>query len=289
MSEIFLCENLSKTYGKHVIFENLNFSIRQGEIFVVLGKNGAGKSTLIKILLGMIKASSGAISYRGEKVKTNENFYRNVSAVLESVENVYPFLSGWENIRYFLSMSGKTIQNEKERMNELIERFNMKEAIHKPVGTYSRGMQQKLAIICCLARNTETIFLDEPTLGLDFEANQEMMNIISDLAKKEKKTIILTSHQADVLDNLSDTVLLLNNHKQLYCGKYKEFIKQYKPQSFELQTVQNNIVQKKTFPTSESASEELSKLLHAGHTLLEFHEREKTIEDILLEVYSENN
>lgn len=168
MEEVIKCQNLTKKFGQEVIFEDLSFAINKGEIFVILGKNGAGKSTLIKILLGMIHATKGEVKYAGIKKNNSAQLYSKMGAVLESVDNIYPFLSGIENIRYFLSLSGKSYKKEKQKVHQWVRRFHLQHAIHKPAGAYSRGMQQKFAIICALVKETDILFLDEPTLGLDF-------------------------------------------------------------------------------------------------------------------------
>ncbi len=290
MEEVIKCQNLTKKFGQELIFEDLSFAINKGEIFVILGKNGAGKSTLIKILLGMIYETKGEVKYAGIKKNNSAQLYSKMGAVLESVDNIYPFLSGIENIRYFLSLSGKSYKKEKQKVHQWVQRFQLQQAIHKPAGAYSRGMQQKLAIICALVKETDILFLDEPTLGLDFQSNKEIMAIIEELAHQEQKTIVLTSHQADVLETLSDRVLLLNNGKQLYYGSYSTFIKQFESDMYEI--VFNFLGEPSKeiiLEGEETAQLELQNLIKQGYQINRFEKRKKNIEEILREVYHENS
>ncbi len=290
MEEVIKCQNLTKKFGQELIFEDLSFAINKGEIFVILGKNGAGKSTLIKILLGMIYATKGEVKYAGIKKNNSAQLYSKMGAVLESVDNIYPFLSGIENIRYFLSLSGKSYKKEKQKVHQWVQRFQLQQAIHKPAGAYSRGMQQKLAIICALVKETDILFLDEPTLGLDFQSNKEIMAIIEELSHQEQKTIVLTSHQADVLETLSDRVLLLNNGKQLYYGSYSTFIKQFESDMYEI--VFNFLGEPSKeiiLEGEETAQLELQNLIKQGYQINRFEKRKKNIEEILREVYHENS
>lgn len=290
MEEVIKCQNLTKKFGQELIFEDLSFAINKGEIFVILGKNGAGKSTLIKILLGMIYATKGEVKYARIKKNNSAQLYSKMGAVLESVDNIYPFLSGIENIRYFLSLSGKSYKKEKQKVHQWVQRFQLQQAIHKPAGAYSRGMQQKLAIICALVKETDILFLDEPTLGLDFQSNKEIMAIIEELARQEQKTIVLTSHQADVLETLSDRVLLLNNGKQLYYGSYSTFIKQFESDMYEI--VFNFLGEPSKeiiLEGEETAQLELQNLIKQGYQINRFEKRKKNIEEILREVYHENS
>jgi len=234
MPKLIEAKHISKSYGKQIIFENLNFEINVGEVLVILGKNGTGKTTLVRILLNMLYPDSGEILLRGKNIRSLGNkLYREMSAVLETVDNTYSYLTGQQNIDYFMSLYG--ISPKKNGViSETIDIFGLNAHIHKKVGDYSRGMKQKLAVICSLINDSKIIFFDEPTLGLDFQANKELLKIIKNLAKIQEKAIVLTSHQSDVLSALSEKVLFLNDGRQMFFGEYSEFISKNSVEKYEL-------------------------------------------------------
>ena len=161
---VFEVKGIEKRYNNKRILHNISFEIPESNITVILGKNGAGKTTLIKLMLGMISADKGDILFKGEKLlDIGHSYYQNVSAVLESVDNVYPFLTGKQNIEYFIGLSKQSIHYMNDSIQALIDEFDLRDAIDEPVGGYSRGMLQKLSLIISLMTNAEVLFLDEPT------------------------------------------------------------------------------------------------------------------------------
>lgn len=228
MNPLIKVEKLTKSYQQQQVLSHLNFTIKNERILAILGKNGAGKTTLIKILLGMISPTEGNVFYQEKNITSYKNgLYQDFSAVLEAVDNLYPYLTGMQNIHYFLSLQKIKHSNKHKEIEDLVNVFDLQDAIDKKVGGYSRGMQQKLAIICALLSEMKVIFLDEPTLGLDFKANKELISTIKRLAKHHHKTIILTSHQSNVIENLADDILLLDEGKIVYHGTYENFITKY--------------------------------------------------------------
>jgi ABC-2 type transport system ATP-binding protein len=228
MNSILSARGLTKSFEKHIVFKNLTFEVPENTVFTILGKNGAGKTTLINLMLNILTPDSGEVYYRGKKIKLLGNtIYNDFSAVLESIDNLYEYLSGKQNIEYSLSIHKIKPDDKKRQMNELIELFELQEDIHKKVGTYSRGMRQKVSLICTLLHDSKLLFLDEPTLGLDFQANHELLQYIRTDIKQAGKTVILTTHQADVLENVSEYLLLLDDGSIVYQGKYSSFKEQF--------------------------------------------------------------
>ena len=180
---VFEVKGIEKRYNNKTILHNISFEIPENNITVILGKNGAGKTTLIKLMLGMISADKGDILFKGENLSDiGHSYYQNVSAVLESVDNVYPFLTGKQNIEYFLGLSKQSIGYMDDNIQALIDEFDLRDAIDEPVGGYSRGMLQKLSLIISLMTNVEVLFLDEPTLGLDFQSSKQLCQKIKQLS-----------------------------------------------------------------------------------------------------------
>lgn len=144
MSEISV-QHINKSYGDNHVLDDVSFTVPSGKITVVLGKNGAGKTTLIKLMLNMISAGSGDILYDGISVKKlGCRLYRQISAVLESVDNLYPFLSGRQNLKYFLDLAQSHKSYADASIQSLLSDFDLIEHMDKPVGEYSRGMLQNL-------------------------------------------------------------------------------------------------------------------------------------------------
>ena len=234
---VFEVKGIEKRYNNKTILHNISFEIPESNITVILGKNGAGKTTLIKLMLGMISADIGDILYKGENLlDIGHSYYQNVSAVLESVDNVYPFLTGRQNIEYFIGLSKQSIHYMNDNIQVLIDEFELRDAIDEPVGGYSRGMLQKLSLIISLMTNAEVLFLDEPTLGLDFQSSKQLCQKIKQLSTEQHKTIILTSHQAEIIELLADYVIVIDEGAVVYQGDYQNFLQQV-PHTQEFEAV----------------------------------------------------
>ena len=188
-------------------------------------------------MLGMISADKGDILFKGENLSDiGHSYYQNVSAVLESVDNVYPFLTGKQNIEYFLGLSKQSINYMDDNIQALIDEFDLRDAMDEPVGGYSRGMLQKLSLIIALMTNAKVLFLDEPTLGLDFQSSKQLCQKIKQLSTEQNKTIILTSHQAEIIELLADYVIVIDEGEVVYKGDYQDFLQQV-PHTQEFEAV----------------------------------------------------
>jgi ABC-2 type transport system ATP-binding protein len=216
-------ENLSKNFGNKLVLKQINYQIEEGKVNVLLGKNGCGKTTLIKMMLNILTPSAGTIKYRGKELKhIGQTYYHQVNAVLENSHNNYGYLTGQGNIDYLKSLYDQTIDDEK--IEQLFKDFGLLSARYEKVSTYSRGMKQKLAIICALLNDAQLLFLDEPTLGLDYKSNLELIKQIKRMTETEGKTVILTTHQVDVLKSLSDRIIFIADGGVRFEGDYLAFL-----------------------------------------------------------------
>ena len=204
-------KGLKKSFKAKEVLKNLNLSIKEGEIVCLLGNNGAGKTTLINCILRMIQADAGSIFLDGRDIFTykNEEYFSKVNALLESSVNVYDYLTGWQNIEYFSGLL--KLDSENEKIKTYISLFELEEAIHEAVGTYSRGMRQKLALLIALMSSPKLLLLDEPTLGLDIQSKLSVIQILNTIIKTEKIAVLLTSHQMDVVQKLQSRILILKD------------------------------------------------------------------------------
>lgn len=220
----FHLHQVTKKYKNHTVIDSVSFSIPENKITVILGKNGAGKTTLIQLMLGLILPNSGEIHYHNQPISAmGSALYTHVSAVLESVNNVYPYLTGKQNIEYFLRLSNSRKHFSDASVQTLLYELDLQDSIHQSVGEYSRGMLQKLALIIALIGDAELLFLDEPTLGLDFVSTHQLLQKIKSLTTHEGKTIVLTSHQSNIIEELADYVILIDEGTILYEGDYLPF------------------------------------------------------------------
>lgn len=206
-------ENLVKDYltrkGMVRALAGVSFRVQEGEIVGLLGPNGAGKTTTIKILCGLVRATAGKVEVFGVPSHRPE-VGRYVAAVLEGSRNVYWRLSVWENLRFFAGLQGIPVREARRRAQELLAFFGLSEKKNTVANLLSQGMKQKLAIACALIKGTPVLLLDEPTLGLDVEASHEVRGLIRELARKERKTIVLSSHDMRVVEDTCERVIILS-------------------------------------------------------------------------------
>jgi ABC-2 type transport system ATP-binding protein len=202
---------LSKTYRSALVaVDNVTLTVPAGTVLGLLGPNGAGKTTTIKMIAGLIVPSAGSIRLNGFDVaRQRSHAVRQIGAVLEGSRNVYWPLSAWQNLLYFGRLKGLRGTEIKPRAQQLLTDLDLWERRHETVGSYSRGMQQKVAIAAALITDPPIILLDEPTIGLDVEAARTVKQWIAQLARDEGKTIVLTTHQLDAAQQLSDRVAVI--------------------------------------------------------------------------------
>lgn len=183
--------------------DDINLEIRKGELFCLLGPNGAGKTTLMKILTGLLQATSGEIMIDGlpvEKVKARIGLMLGYSMI-------YYLISGYENLEYFAKLYN--VDDYKNRIMELAEFLGLEDVLNERVEYYSTGMKSKLALARALIHNPDILLLDEPTLGLDPYISLEVRKKIKDMGK----TIILTTHYMEEAEQLSDRIGFLSKGK----------------------------------------------------------------------------
>jgi len=208
MSDITLSvKGLKKVIGKREIIKGLNFELKKGEVFGFLGPNGAGKTTTIRMLVGLIRPSSGSIQICGYDVQKNFTEAMNhLGCIVENPE-LYPFMSGWENLLHFSRMLPNI---DKDRMNEVIQLVGLQDRIHDLVKTYSLGMRQRLGIAQALLGKPKLLILDEPTNGLDPSGIREMRKFIRYLAEEEGLSVLVSSHLLSEIQLLCDRVAIIS-------------------------------------------------------------------------------
>lgn len=219
--QVLLAHSLRKRYpkGKGWIeaLRGVSLELFPGEILFVLGPNGAGKTTLVKILAGLIEPDGGRVEVRVDGRPTW------LGVVLEGSRNLYWRLSALENLIYFGTLRGLTPKEAKRRGLELLETVGIPDKAHQTVGTLSRGQQQRTALAAALVHDPPVLFLDEPTLGVDLEAQEAIRSLLLRL-KEEGKAILLTTHQLDLAEAVADRVVILLEGEVALEGRTQEVL-----------------------------------------------------------------
>lgn len=208
-------EGLTKKYKDVIAVDNLSLSVRQGELFSLLGVNGAGKTTTIKMLSCLTQPTSGDAFLNGKSICKDTASVKAFIAVSPQETAVAPGLSVCENLELMCGVHGFTKEKQTSKVTELTERLGLETVMKKKAGKLSGGWQRRLSIAMALISEPEILFLDEPTLGLDVLARSELWDIIRSL--KGKVTIILTTHYMEEAEALSDRIAIMKDGKLLIC------------------------------------------------------------------------
>lgn len=200
--------NLHKKIRKREIIKGISFEVMPGEVFGFLGPNGAGKTTTIRMIVGLIKPTSGTILIGGKDIRKNfTEAMRGLGSIVENPE-FYTFLTGQENLAYFARMDSSI---KKERIQEVTELVGLEKRINDRVSTYSLGMRQRLGIAQALLSNPKLLILDEPTNGLDPSGIHEMRDFIRALARNEGISVLVSSHLLSEIELLCDRVAIMTD------------------------------------------------------------------------------
>jgi ABC-2 type transport system ATP-binding protein len=236
----FELNSLSKIYhrGKGTTVravDNLNLSVPVGQVIGLLGPNGAGKTTTIKMMCGLVTPTSGRVHLNGYDVARERPLaVRQVGAVLEGARNVYWSLSAWQNLLYFGRLKGLSRRVIVPRAEFLLHSLDLWEQRHQAVGGYSRGMQQKVAIAAALITDPPILLLDEPTIGLDVQTARTVKDWIARLAHEEGKTIVLTTHQLALAQELSDRIAIINQGHLLTDQPVRALLDRFRQDLYEI-------------------------------------------------------
>ena len=165
-------QNLTKTFNGKTVLNGISFEVKEGEIFGYLGPNGAGKTTTMRIILGLLKPTSGNVLVQGQNLGENEELRNKVGVLLEN-DGLYEGLSAHENLDYYAQLYGISDGvARKRRIGELLDFVGLSDRMSEKVGTYSKGMKRKLGLVRSMVHNPDVLFFDEPSSGLDPEAQR---------------------------------------------------------------------------------------------------------------------
>jgi ABC-2 type transport system ATP-binding protein len=216
------CQQLSKKYGRgrraKWALEDLNLQIKPGQVYGFLGPNGAGKTTTIRLLLNLIRPSRGGVFLFGQPL--SQDSLARVGAMVEGA-SFYPYLSAWDNLRVLGWTSG---QFDPARAQNLLAEVGLAERAGDKAGAYSTGMKQRLGIAGALLNNPDLVILDEPTNGLDPAAIVEMRHFIRRLAHEEGKTVFISSHLLNEIQQTADRVAIIQAGRMLAEGRIEDLL-----------------------------------------------------------------
>lgn len=204
--------NVDKRFAKKVVLNNISFEIQKGDLIGLIGNNGAGKSTTIKITLGLLKADSGLVSLYGQNSYNLDNETKKKIGVVFDNPCLINKLDAYSNIKYFSKHYNLTDKQIEKRYKELANIFKF-EPGQKKVSELSKGMRQKLNIIRAFIHDPEFVILDEPFSGLDIQSQIELKKYIKILKESYNLTMLISSHNLNHLEDLADSILLINNGK----------------------------------------------------------------------------
>jgi ABC-2 type transport system ATP-binding protein len=221
--QIIEVRGLTKKFGNLTAVNNLNINVFRGDVFGFLGPNGAGKSTTIRMLLTLIKPTSGDIKIFGESLKRNrEKILRKVGAIVEKPD-FYLYLTAYKNLEILGKISGADTSNKK--IMEMLELVGLAKRYKSKVKTFSHGMKQRLGLAQALLHDPELIILDEPTTGLDPQGMKEIRDLIIYLSKVKNKTVFLSSHILHEVEIIASRMIIINKGTAQVEGTVDELLK----------------------------------------------------------------
>ena len=218
LEPIIKISGLTKVYGEKRAVDNLYLTVGKGEVFGLLGPNGAGKTTTVLMLLGLTEPTEGFAWIDGHDCIREPIAVKRIVGYLPDNVGFYNDLTGRENLRFTGRLNGLSGDFLEQRIEELLERVGMTEAADKKAGTYSRGMKQRLGVADVLMKDPKVIIMDEPTLGIDPQGMRELLELIRQLAEEDKRTIMISSHQLQKIQQGCDRVGIFVKGKLIACG-----------------------------------------------------------------------
>jgi ABC-2 type transport system ATP-binding protein len=211
-------ERIDKSLGGRQILKGVTLSVMRGDIFGYLGPNGAGKTTTIRIILGLMKATSGTVSILGKDVQDDKTRC-NIGFVLEA-DGLYDNMTAWNNLMYYARLYG--VDKPAEKIDAALKLVGLADRGSDKVASYSKGMRQRLALARALAPDPELLVLDEPTAGVDPTGQIDIRELMLDLVHKRGKTILLSSHNLDEVQRICNRIALIHKGEiRLYGEKDK--------------------------------------------------------------------
>lgn len=300
--DILTIDSLSKSFGNNKVIDNLSFAVPEHSIFGFIGKNGAGKTTTMKMILGLLKADSGQVTVCGETVNFGQTKTNKYIGYLPDVPEFYHYMRPKEYLKLCGEITGMSVEKIKSRSEDLLTLVGLND-VNKKIGSFSRGMKQRLGIAQALLNEPRLLICDEPTSALDPVGRKEILDIL--LAVKGKTTVVFSTHILSDVERICDRIAVLNKGKIALSGTLSELKAQHKAESLILEFASSGDKDKfvslfhaeKIVQTETSVTVHTSNLTATQTAVLELLAREKllplkmevaepTMESLFLEVVS---
>jgi fluoroquinolone transport system ATP-binding protein len=280
MKAVYEIKQLSYRYHpkKDDVVKDLNLSIQQGQIFGLLGPSGAGKSTTQKVLIKLLPGYQGEVLYLGKPLASwKQNFYEDIGVGFEMPVH-FNKLTAMENLKYFSSLYKKHINLE-----AMMIRVGLGEAMHQPVGQYSKGMKMRLNFVKALLNDPQVLFLDEPTNGLDPSNARIIKDIILE-EKKKGKTILITTHLMGDVEELCDEVAFIANGRLLETASPKSLKLKYGKRALKVEYLEGDEMKHQEFPMDGLNQQTAFQALLQHHKIITMHSQETSLDQIFIQI-----
>jgi fluoroquinolone transport system ATP-binding protein len=280
MKAVYEIKQLSYRYHpkKDYVVKDLNLSIQQGQIFGLLGPSGAGKSTTQKVLIKLLPGYQGEVLYLGKPLASwKQNFYEDIGVGFEMPVH-FNKLTAMENLKYFSSLYKKHINLE-----AMMIRVGLGEAMHQPVGQYSKGMKMRLNFVKALLNDPQVLFLDEPTNGLDPSNARIIKDIILE-EKKKGKTILITTHLMGDVEELCDEVAFIANGRLLETATPKSLKLKYGKRALKVEYLEGDEMKHQEFPMDGLHQQSAFQGLLQDHKIITMHSQETSLDQIFIQI-----
>lgn len=219
--EVLEINSLTKKFGDFVAVNNVSLSIKEGEIYGFLGPNGAGKTTIINIICGLLQANSGKISILGKDIKKERNETKSNLGIVPQDIAIYESLSAYENIKFFASLYGFRGKDLDKRVKEALEFTSLTDKAKEMPNKFSGGMKRRLNIACAIAHRPKLIIMDEPTVGIDPQSRNHILESVKKL-NKMGCTIVYTSHYMEEVEEICTRIVIIDHGKVIAEGTNEE-------------------------------------------------------------------
>jgi ABC-2 type transport system ATP-binding protein len=215
-------EELTKLYGAQRAVDRLTLSVAEGEVFGFLGPNGAGKTTTMLMLLGLTEPTSGTVRVCGFDPARDPLKVKEIIGYLPENVGFYEDMDARQNLRYIARLNDIPDRISAARIDRLLEEVELAGEVTKKLGSYSKGMRQRLGIAEVLIKEPKVVFLDEPTIGLDPDGTNRMLDLIQSLSRERQMTIFFSSHLLDQVQQISDRIGIMIKGKLVAAGPLAE-------------------------------------------------------------------
>lgn len=219
--------NLYKEFGNTKAVEGVSFEVKKGQVFGLLGPNGAGKSTTISIISTLMSPTSGDVLFEEKSILSDSKNIRQKLGVVPQDIALYPTLTGYENLNFWGSIYGLKGSDLKKRVNEVSDIIGLNGRMKDKVEKYSGGMKRRLNIGAALLHNPELLIMDEPTVGIDPQSRNHILDTVLEL-NKQGMTIIYTSHYMEEVEYLCNELCIMDEGKIIASGTQQEMVEQIK-------------------------------------------------------------